>query len=86
MQKIFSCVQKTEAAWTTDLCEPSVINKAAVHHSTSKHKLMVAYWNIETILRAGIIHQILSYMTNNKIKILFLAETKAGESVYKLGE
>ena len=40
---------------------------------------MVAYWNIETILRAGIIHQILSYMTNNKIKILFLAETKAGK-------
>ena len=86
MQKLFSCVQKTKAAWTTDLCGPSVINKPAVHNSTSKHKLMVAYWNIETILRAGIIHQILSYMTNNKIKILFLAETKAGGSVSKSGE
>ena len=79
MQKLFSCVQKTEAAWTTDLCGPSVINKTAVHNSTSKTKLMVAYWNIETILRAGIIHQFVSYMTNNQIKILFLAETKAGK-------
>ena len=85
MQKLFSCVQKTKAAWTTDLCGPSVINKPAVHNSTSKTKLMVAYWNIETILRAGIIHQIFSYTTNNQIKILFHAETKAGESVYKIG-
>ena len=47
---------------------------------------MVAYWNIETILRAGIIHQFVSYMTINQIKILFLAETKAGGSVSKSGE
>ena len=83
-------MQDAESAWTdlfsnTSFRQP-VKNKVAVHNSVTGEIIKVAYWNIESLKKAGLQAELLTMMKNLSIMILFLSETKCSEDNYRSGE
>ena len=61
--------------------------KEAVHNSTSGKCIFIAYWNIESMRRSGILGEILETMRKLHLKIMFFQETKSpGDDTYRSGE
>ena len=83
-------LQEAESAWTdlfsnTSFRQP-VKNKVAVQNSVTGEIIKVAYWNIESLKKAGLQAELLTMMKNLSIMILFLSETKCSEDNYRSGE
>ena len=85
-----TCKDTAESAWTdrfSNSFKHLIKNKEAVHNSTTGDHIKIAYWNIESLKRAGIQAELLSMMLRLNIMILFLSETKChGEDSYRSGE
>ena len=75
-----------ETVWTSRLDSPHISYKQAVYNSTSNAVLLLGYLNIETLVRAGVLYEILLMMKRENLKIMFLSETKVCENTYKCGE
>ena len=69
-----------ETVWTSRLDSPYISYKQAVYNSTSNAVLLLGYLNIETLVRAGVLYEILHMMKQENLKILFLSETKVCEN------
>ena len=69
-----------ETVWTSRLDSPHISYKQAVYNSTSNAVLLLGYLNIETLVRAGVLYEILHMMKQENLKILFLSETKVCEN------
>ena len=73
-----------ETVWTSRLDSPYISYKQAVYNSTSNAVLLLGYLSIETLVRAGVLYEILHMMERENL--MFLFETKVCENTYKCGE
>ena len=69
-----------ETVWPSRLDSPHISYKQAVYNSTSNAVLLLGYLNIETLVRAGVLYEILHMVKQENLKILFLSETKVCEN------
>ena len=81
---IFSNFSPVETVWTSRLDSPHISYKQAVYSSTSNAVLLLGYLSIETLVRAGVLYEILHMMERENL--MFLFETKVCENTYKCGE